>query len=330
MKYKEFIGIDVSKFHIDVYIYSVRVHAKFKNNETGFKKMMCWIWNHIDCSSTELLLAFEHTGLYSLPLSLFMNTEQYSFVMIPGLQLKKSQGISRGKSDKMDAKAIAEYVYEKREKIEPCQLPCNTLLKLKRLLSYRERLVKERTAFKTRLGEYKLILDEEEDKVLFESHQRFLSLQNEEIKAVEKEMDRFLKENKILQEQFKWINTIKGVGPVTALTIIVLTDGFTKFKVWRKFASYAGIAPFPYESGKMNRGSKISHYANKRIKALFSCCACSAIQFNPEIKLYCERRVQEGKNEMSTLNIIRNKLLARIFAVVERKSAYVDIFNYAA
>jgi len=59
-------------------------------------------------------------------------------------------GIARGKNDKQDAKRIAEYAYEKREKIKLYQMPSDTLLKLKRLLSYRERLVKERAAFKGR------------------------------------------------------------------------------------------------------------------------------------------------------------------------------------
>jgi len=48
------------------------------------------------------------------------------------------------------------------------------------------------------------------------------------------------------------------------------------------------------------------------------------------MKIYYERRVEEGKNKMSTLNIIRNKLLARAFAVVERGTPYVNTKKYAA
>jgi len=45
---------------------------------------------------------------------------------------------------------------------------------------------------------------------------------------------------------------------------------------------------------------------------------------------YYNKRVDEEKNKMSTINIIRNKLLSRIFAVVERKTTYVDLMKYAA
>lgn len=48
-----------------------------------------------------------------------------------------------------------------------------------------------------------------------------------------------------------------------------------------------------------------------------------------EMKIYYTRRIEEGKSKMSTLNIIRNKLLARTFAVVNRNSSYVDTLKYA-
>jgi len=103
---------------------------------------------------------------------------------------------------------------------------------------------------------------------------------NEEIKKVEKELYRLIKEDEKLAQQFKLINSIKGVGPQTALVMIVLTNGFTSFEQWRKFASYAGTAPFSNESGTFKGKTKISHLANKRIKTLLSCCAtASAVRF---------------------------------------------------
>ena len=58
-------------------------------------------------------------------------------------------------------------------------------------------------------------------------------------------------------------------------------------------------------------------------------CAASAIQSNPEMKAYFKRRIDQVKNKMSTLNIIRNKLLARAFAVVERRTPYVNTMKFA-
>jgi hypothetical protein len=72
--------------------------------------------------------------------------------------------------------------------------------------------------------------------------------------------------------------------------------------------------------------TKTSKLANKRIKALLTMCAGTAIQYNPEMKQYYENRIQKGKNNMSTLNIIRNKLLSRIFAVIDRGIRHMWIF----
>ncbi|SDC82539.1 Transposase IS116/IS110/IS902 family protein, partial [Algoriphagus faecimaris] len=99
---------------------------------------------------------------------------------------------------------------------------------------------------------------------------------------------------------------------------------------WRKFASYAGTAPFPNQSGTYRGRTKTSKLANKRIKTLLTLCAGTAIQYSTEMKTYYTRRINEGKSKMSTLNIIRNKLLARAFAVVNRNSNYVDTLKYAA
>lgn len=152
-----------------------------------------------------------------------------------------------------------------------------------------------------------------------------------QINDVEKQMITLIKCDDKLKKQYELITSIKGLGMQSTLFIIAYTSGFTKFKNARKFASYIGIAPFPNTSGTSLIGrTKVSHLANKKIKSLLDMCSKSAIQHNPEMKKYYEKRVAEGKNKMSTLNIIRNKLVARIFAVVERGSIYVDIMKYAA
>jgi len=328
MNFKEFIGIDVSKSHIDVFIRFNGLHAKFENSQTGFKKMIDCIQTHVEYSLAEVLFAFEHTGIYSLHLSLFLDKAQYNFTVIPGLELKRSLGITRGKSDKSDARSIAQYAYEKKEKLKLHQMPSQTLLKLKRLASYRERLVKERAAFKSRLGEYETFLDQQENCVLFESHHKMMACLDQQIEKVENELYRLIKQDQELTRQFNLINSIKCVGCQTALMMIILTNGFTLFEKWRQFASYAGTAPFPNQSGTFKGKTRTSHLANKRIKALLSCCATSAIQYSPEMKIYYQTRVEQGKNQMSTINIIRNKLLARIFAVVQRDTPYVDTYRY--
>lgn len=331
MKFQAFIGIDVSKSTIDVYLRDGGNHEVFSNDLEGFKAMVEWLMEILgQVTHDELLFGFEHTGLYSELLIAFLNSHNFPFTVIPGLELKRSLGIRRGKSDKADSKDIAEYIYEKRENIKLFKMPSKNLELIRKLASYRERLVKERAAYKTRHGEYQKIYGKEDFEVYVNSHKEVIDCLDKQIKKIEAELERLIREDQELSRQYHLIKSIKGIGPQTAAMMIVLTKGFTSFQNWRKFASYAGIAPFPNQSGTFLGKTKTSKLANKRIKSLLTMCAGVAIQYNTEMKLYYEKRVSEGKNKMSTMNIVRNKLISRIFAVIERDSPYVDVLKYAA
>lgn len=277
MNFSAFIGIDVSKETIDVFLRDKNVHACFKNNPSGFVKMIDWANTKNGGNMAGALFAFEHTGLYSLGLSLFLHENKFRFAVIPGLELKRSLGIARGKSDKIDARAIAEYAYEKREKIKLYQMPGKNILRLKSLLSLRERMVKERAAFKTRLKEYTLFLDREENALLFDVQSDMIDSYDHQIQKVEDELYRLIKEDEKLAGQYNLVTSIKGIGPQTAMMMIVITNGFTLFEEWRKFASYSGIAPFPNSSGKYKGKTRTNNLANKRMKTLLSCCAVCAV-----------------------------------------------------
>lgn len=331
MEVLEVIGIDIGKEMNEARIHSSQKVMSFENKAKGFKKLVNWVSKETAANKQNILFAFEHTGLYSFPLAQFLTEIKQPFVLIPGLEIKRSLGISRGKNDKIDAKRIARYAYEKRESIDPYELPQEEIILLKRLLSLRERLVKQRSGYMASIGEYKRFLKRENNVTLFEIQEKIIKELDIHICKVEKEMEKLIKSNDKLKKMYDMITSVKGAGKQIALYIIAYTNGFLLFKTWRKFASYCGVAPFPNSSGTSIRGrTKVSNLANKRIKTVLDLCAKSAIQYNMEMKLYYNKRVQQGKSKMGTINIIRNKLLARIFAVVQRGTPYVNTLGYAA
>lgn len=330
-KIKEFIGIDISKLKFDVRIYANQKSSVFANNKEGFKEFMIWIKENSSCDIEEILFALEHTGIYSLPISVYFSENEYHFILLSGLEIKRSLGIQRGKDDKVDAKRIAEYAYQKRDKIKPSQLPFNNILKIRRLLSIRDRLVKHRAGFLKDKKENEQFLKPSDHKILFAIVEKSIQDINKQILKIEKELDAIIKGDELISKQYDLILSVKSVGRQTALVMIAYTNCFTSFENWRKLASYAGTAPYKYRSGTSIKGrSKVSHLANKKIKALLNMCARSAIVCNPELKIYYQKRKANGENGMSVMNIIRNKLLSRIFAVVKRGTPYVDTFKYAA
>ncbi|TMU57448.1 IS110 family transposase [Flagellimonas algicola] len=331
MEIKETIGIDVSKLTLDAHIHSSGDRDRFENNTNGFKKLVAWAYKRSLFPKENVLFIFEHTGLYSRGLSLFFGERKLPCHIAAGLEIKRSLGIARGKNDQVDARRIALYAYRLREEIQPSKVADVQIRKLRTMFSLRSKLIKQRAGYKTTLKEQKGILSGKDYNIIFEIQNNMVDTLTGEIHKLEQMMMEIIKGDKGLSDLFKLVTSVKGVGPMTAMLVIIYTNRFTKFHTWRKFASYCGVAPFPHQSGTSIKGrSKVSHFANKELKAILNMCAASAIQYNPEMKRYYERRTEEGKNKMSTLNVIRNKLIARVFAVVNRGTPYINVYRQAS
>lgn len=325
------IGIDVSKKTLDGHDYSHQTVLQVPNNSAGFKDLLQWV-KKSNGDLSQVLFCFEHTGMYSLPLATFLSAEGLSYAMVPGLEIKRSLGLRRGKSDRADARGIAQYAYQRREGIKIYQLPSDRLIELKAMLSLREKMVSQRAGYQATKKEMKTFFKVVTASAsVFDIQDALIKELNTQIKKVEKQIQQIINNDAQLKKTFDLVTSVKGVGLILGTTMMVYTNCFTAFGEWRKFACYCGIVPFEYQSGTSIKGKKkISRFANKRLKALLSNAACTSIQFNPEMKLYYERRISEGKDKMSTLNIIRNKIVARVFAAVQRGTPYVDTFRFAA
>ena len=331
MKFKEALGIDVSKKTIDVQLHLAGIHYKFDNKVKGYKTLLAWVKKQTGLSLDQLLICFEHTGLYSLPLAVFLSEQKIIFCMESALQIKRSLGLTRGKNDRIDAQRIAEYAYLRREQLKPFVLPSINVLKLQKLFSLRERMVKQRAGFMGSIKEYKAMLKQKEHKLMFSVHKKTIHFLSKQIDILEKEMIDLIQADELMKELYNLMVSVKGVGLILASNLLVVTNCFRGFTDSRKFACYAGIAPFEKQSGtSLKTKSRVSHYANKKIKSLLNLSASSAVQADPELKAYYQRRVEDGKSRMSTLNIVRNKIVHRIFAVVKRGTPYVTLYHYEA
>lgn len=331
MKKKDVIGIDVSKLTIDAYVKVAQVHAEFSNDNKGFRQLVKWIKKHTDCQIEELLICFETTGLYSLQLASFLSQINIDFVMENPIQIKRSMGLVRGKDDHVDSQRIAEYAYMRKENLKHTKLPCEELIKMQNLLAMRERMVRQKAGYQASLGEYKRVLVQQQQKDLFLLLNNMISALKKQILKADKILIEIIQSNKKLKSTYTLLTSIKGIGVILAANIMVTTICFTKFNDSRKYACYCGTAPFKYSSGTSIKGrTKVSQMANKKMKALFNLAALSAIQHDPELKLYFDKRKANGANGMSTINIIRNKIIHRVFAVIKRGTPYVVMAKYAA
>jgi transposase len=203
------------------------------------------------------------------------------------------------------------------------------IVKLKKLLSRRDLLVKHQKALVVSVKEQKDQLDPEMLALFQKQNQATLQLYREQIKALEDQIKKILSQDPSMDRNNKMAQSVVGVGPITAAYMIAYTENFTLFVNARKFASYAGTAPFLHNQSGVRKGThKVSHLANKKMKSLLGMGSRAAIQFDSEMKLYYQRKIAEGKEKGLVLNNVKNKLIQRVFAAVKRQSPYVQLMTY--
>lgn len=336
MKKKSFfIGVDISKSTLDVAIVNGSqpnsfLHSKFPNTKYGILELLKWVRKNTSKCKEDLLFCMEHTGVYGLPLCSCLSEKSFDYTLIPALEIQRSSGIQRGKNDRSDANIIARYAFLRKDSIRITKIPDKTLLKLRYLITHRERLMRCKIMFENS-KEIERYSDKDLASILQKESKTTITFLRKKIDQLDSKIEKILKEDQVMRRQYELITSIPGIGLQIAANIIAYTNAFTTFNDPRKFACYSGIAPFPYQSGSSIKGrTKVSHLANKKIKSLLSLGALLAVRNDIEMKLYYERKVEEGKNKMLVMNAVRNKVLQRIFAVVKRDSPFVPLAKHAA
>ena len=329
-KVTQTIGIDVSKLTLDVMVRTTNVHKQFSNDAKGFKQIITWLSKQ-KINLEQSLFCFEHTGWYCLMLSYFLYENHHAYCCINAIEIKRSMGLKRGKSDKADAWEIANYAWLRRDELVPSVPPAKKLIELQRMMSLREQLVKQQTASKNLLkGMIDITLDQLNDVSMGILKENIADLEKQ-IATTEKAMNELIKEDKTMITNYKLSKTVKGVGLVLAVQMLLHTHNYTRFESSRQFAAYCGLVPYPYQSGTSIKGrNKVHPISDRKMKSLLSMSAISAIQHDKELKVYYQKRVEEGKPKMVVLNIIRNKIVSRVFATVNRGTPYVEINKFLA
>lgn len=329
--YSFFVGCDISKAFFDVAYQNnsgILYLGRFSNEISGFKKMLTKLKSLSSVDPTQWFICFENTGLYSKALLAWLVSQQIPCREESALAIKKSLGIKRGKDDKADAQAICKYAFEKRDSIQPSQLANPLITRLKKLLSRRDLLVKQKQSIQLSFTEQKKILPADLLSMFKKQNQQLTELLQQQILEIESSIQQLILVDDQIKTNYDLAQSVVGIGPIIAAYLIACTDNFKRFDTSRKFATYIGIAPFPNQSGIKKGKTKVSHMANKKMKALFSNGILAALVCDPGLKSYYQRKLEEGKQKGVVINALKNKLVHRVFAVIKRQQPYVKL-NYA-
>jgi transposase len=326
--YLYYVGVDLSKEKFDAVLIGNSQdpqHRIFDNKKSGIKRFISWLEKQGSFSFKESLICMEHTGIYSRQLVRTLMEINAPVWLESSLQIKKSLGFLRGKNDKIDAHRIAYYAEKYADRARLVQLNNEKLQTLQDLLSARDRLLKSIGQLQRPLRELKRI-DPDTYKVLRRINQPVINQLRKSLCQIKNEILQVINSDEQLKRMYTLVTSVKGVGMVLCVQLIVYTHAFTRLRNSRQLACYAGVAPFEHTSGSSIKGrTHTSNFANMTLKSTLHLAAISSVQHNPDLKKYFERKVAEGKNKMLVINAVRAKLLYRVLAVVKRGTPYKNV-----
>jgi transposase len=328
-----FLGVDVSKDRLDMTLLHDSEQLDYRyieNNSTGIKEYFKWIKSEFKVKLSDCLVCMEYTGIYNNHLLQAGQTLGLNLWLESAINIKLSGGISRIKNDKIDSSKIAVYAYRFQDKVRLWQPPRAIVQKLNLLSKQRDKLLKIKHMLEVSIKENLLFMDKNTARELRENIRKPLDSIIVTIKTLDAKIENLIRSDEQISALAKIITSVPGVGKVTAVKMIVTTNEFQDIQDPRKYACYGGVAPFERTSGMSIRGkTQVSKKANLSVKKLLSMCAATAIKNDPEIRSFFERKVATGKNKMSVINAVRNKIIHRVFACVNQNRLFEKNFQNA-
>lgn len=233
------LGVDVSKKTLDICCAARRLSIRIENANEGFNTLKKWCKsNDIDLKQT--LVVLEYTGGYEYRFIQFCESQGIAYCRVPGLEIKQSLGMVRGKSDQADAYRIGRYGEEKIKHLEPSRPLDNTIIELKKLLSFRKRLVRESAGYESTISERKHMYDVSEKDRIIHIARKKIAANKQYVKQLESRIIELIKSNSSMLLNYRIITSIKGIGPVNAWMTIAYTENFTSFPDGRHYAVFVG------------------------------------------------------------------------------------------
>jgi transposase len=319
MENQIFIGIDVSSATLDICIKSAKDQTSLviSNTVKDIRKFF------LGYNQEQLIVAMENTGRYNWMLYAVLSGLRHKVFVISPLHLKRSMGLHRGKNDKIDAIRITSFIEKNHTELKIWECPAVAITKLKVLLTERNSRIKMKRQLMKQQRDYAKMAHLRLDKSLLKLNKQLLQQMDKQIITLELEIQKAINEDKDLKTQASLVQSVPGVGKVLSWIILAKTEGFKQITDPRKMACYSGVVPFDNQSGTSLRGkTRVSVYADKYIKSILHLAAMSAIRLENDLRQYYLRKVGEGKNKMSVLNAVRNKILHRIYAVIRNQKEY--------
>lgn len=308
---KVYVGVDISKETLDIYLYPIDTAIKIKNTATAIndfiKKLSKYNVEEIAC---------EATGGYEKQLDTRLKKAGYPLWIVDPKRIKSFIFASgcRIKNDRSDAQKIAKFASQNTRDYVAIA-PTESQEQLRALVDRKNDLTAILAAEKTRLKQ--------------PSHERyaadiedFIQILAQKIKVLDKQIAAFVSQDAELKKKSTFLESMPGIGKASAALLISHLPELGKINN-AKISALVGLAPYDYESGAFKGKRRIRGGRMTPRNCLYM-CAITAIKFNPAMKAFYDRLLESGKGFKVAIVAVMRKLI-RLANTLLRKEELCNV-----
>jgi transposase len=295
------IGIDISKTRLDLASLPSSKSMSFDNSDVGCQKLI----DAIRPFKPELIV-LEATGGFEHLVAGILVDEGFDVAIVNPRQVRdfaKATG-KLAKTDKLDAFIIAQFALMVQP--EPRAIKDEQNQKLTALVTRRRQLLDMLTAEKNRLGISHPSVHDDIRKTIAWLERR--------LKEIDKDLGQLIKKDVNWQRKSEILTSCKGVGTVTAATMLSMLPELGTLDR-RKISALVGVSPYNRDSGK-TKGKRFIFGGRAAVRAVLYMAALSATRWNPVINQFYNRLTSAGKAPKVALTACMRRLLTILNAMI--------------
>lgn len=325
---KQVVGIDVAKNELVVCLGrmnedwdpELHAHKTFANTLKGFVALVQWV-KKLNEGLSPVRYVMEATGVYHESLAYFLDGKGLEVSIVLPNKISNYVRTLKVKTitDKTSSEAIARFGLER--KLDRWSPPAEIFRRLRQKTRERDQLVGERTLVKNQL--HAEVSEAYPSKESISRMKIRINVLNKQMTQIEQEIGALLKQEKAVNEDVKIICSARGIGTLTAVTVLAETNGFELIRSRKQVASYAGYDVIEKTSGTSVKGKpRISKKGNKYLRKAMYMPALTAIRYDGSFKVLYTRLVSKHGIKMKAAVAVQRKMLELIYTMYKTKTPF--------
>lgn len=304
-----YIGIDVSKDSLDAAAYPIKKQWSFTNDQVGINQFV-----KVLCELKPVLVVTESTGGYETPVAYALQRAHLDCAVVNPREVRDFAKATKklAKTDRIDAQVLAHFAAVIQPEVRA--LAEEKVRELEAILARRRQVVEMLTAEKNRLHHAG---DPVKEDILL--HIAFLE---KRLQNCDSSLEGRIEESPIQREKYDLLQSVPGVGPNLAKTLLIGLPELGSLSRWQ-IAALVGVAPFNHDSGSM-RGKRHISGGRPDVRAALYMSTLVATRFNPLIKEFYTRLCTAGKAKKVALTACMRKLLTMLNAMLKHHTPWIS------